>query len=129
MEKKLVKKLINPENCHFTNYLKRKITTEIKFTNVNKEIVIQIIHKLKQKTTLLAHSKAKLLLGHWKKLYVCVHMCMCTCMYVCMCVCEHVCMCVCVYVCMCVFKWENHINILVHIKQRHGGSHPGVLLD
>ncbi len=49
--KKLAKKIINPENCYFTDYLKRKITTELKFTNVNKETVIQIIDKLKQKTS------------------------------------------------------------------------------
>ncbi len=43
--------MINPENCYFTDYLKRKITTELKFTNVNKETVIQIIDKIKQKTS------------------------------------------------------------------------------
>ncbi len=43
--------MINLENCYFTNYLKRKITTELKFKNVKKETVIQIIDKLKQKNS------------------------------------------------------------------------------
>ncbi len=48
---KLAKKLKNPVNCHFTEYLKENITTRLKFKNIDKEVLIKIIDKLKPKTS------------------------------------------------------------------------------
>ncbi len=49
--KKLAKKLKNPINCHFTEYLKENITTRLKLKNIDKEVLIKIIDKLKPKTS------------------------------------------------------------------------------
>ncbi len=51
MGKKLAKNNNKPRNLLLDWLSERKITTELKFTNVNKETIIRIIDKLKQKTS------------------------------------------------------------------------------
>ena len=66
---------------------------------------LSAIDLLRQCDNLLGNMASNLKPSPIKRMYVCVHICVCVCVFVCICVCMcvYVCICVCTYMCDCMY--------------------------